>query len=331
MKRAQIALFLLGLAALATLTVYAGAGAVLRALVTVRIEGLLVITATHLPSVALLALAWWLIGRDVTQASLRKFLWARFLRDATAEVLPFSQAGGFAFGVRALHLRGVKLLPAALSMSIDLVVELWAKIPYIAAGLLVLLFVAPASQLVRALAAALVLTIIVASVPVLFRGRLWNGMKALATRLAGRWPEIGVPTHDEIEEAFAPMLARRDRLFAAFGVHLFGWFYGAFETWVILAFMGLRVGTGEAVAIDSLVSALRTFAFLVPAAAGVQEASYVLICGIFGLPPAVGVAVSFARRARDILLGAPTFAVWQILEASARPASPADVPVSRRR
>jgi hypothetical protein len=48
---------------------------------------------------------------------------------------------------------------------------------------------------------------------------------------------------------------------------------------------------------------------MVPAAAGVQEASYVLACAVFGIPPAVAVAASLARRARDLTLGVATFGI----------------------
>jgi hypothetical protein len=57
------------------------------------------------------------------------------------------------------------------------------------------------------------------------------------------------------------------------------------------------------------VAGLRTFVFMVPAAAGVQEASYVLACAVFGIAPAAAVAASFARRARDLTLGTATLGI----------------------
>ncbi len=315
MKHARGIAFLVGIAALAVLMVYAGTGAVLRALVSLKIWGLVLIALLHVPVLALLGLAWWSVGREVPGATLRKLIRARFVRDAVAEVLPFSQAGGYLVGLRALHVEGVRALPAALSMSVDLVMELWAKLPYICAGLVALVLMAPDSQLLRPLAAALALTIAVASIPVLLRGRLWRLLESFALVLAKRWPEFATVSANDVQQTFDRMFTHRGRLLAGFSIHAFCWFVGAAETWVILALMGTRASPLAALAVDSLVSALRTFAFLVPAAAGVQEASYVLVGALFGLSPATALAVSLARRARELVIGVPVIAVWQITEA----------------
>jgi hypothetical protein len=47
----------------------------------------------------------------------------------------------------------------------------------------------------------------------------------------------------------------------------------------------------------------------VPAAAGVQEASYMLAAAVFGIPPGAAIAASFARRARDLVLGVGTLGI----------------------
>ena len=46
-----------------------------------------------------------------------------------------------------------------------------------------------------------------------------------------------------------------------------------------------------------------------PAAAGVQEASYLLAAAVFGITPAAAIAASLARRARDLVLGVATLAI----------------------
>jgi glycosyltransferase 2 family protein len=308
-------LFFLGIAGLAALTVYAGAGAVFHTLASLKIWGLALIAVLHVPVLMLLGLAWWVVGRRLPGASLRKLIWARFVRDAVAEVLPFSQAGGYLLGLRVLHVEGVRALPAALSMSVDLVMELWAKLPYITAGLAALVVMVPESALLRPLAAALALTLALASIPVLLRGRLWRLLESFALLLAKRWPQIGTVSANDVQQTFERMFYHRGRLFAGFGIHAFCWFAGAVETWIVLALMGSRVSPATALAVDSLVSALRTFAFLVPAAAGIQEGSYVLVCALFGISPAMALAISFARRARELVIGVPVIAVWQFTEA----------------
>lgn len=312
MNRRRMLAFVLGAAALAALTVYAGFQPILRCLTELGAQGLLVIVLLHLPIVGLLGIAWWLVGRDLPGATAGKFAWARLVRDAAAEVLPFSQLGGFVLGVRALNLNGIETLRGTLSMSVDLVLELWAKLPYFLAGLAALALIRDAAQL-RALPVALALTALCAALPVFFRKRLGRLFGRMAAGLSRRWPDLGDP--DEAARYFTRVLARSRVLLAAFAVHFACWCLGGVETWVMLRLMGVTATVPAAVAIDSLANGLRTFGFLVPAAAGVQEGAYVLACAMFGLSPATAIALSLARRARDIALGVPALAAWQAHEA----------------
>ena len=66
--------------------------------------------------------------------------------------------------------------------------------------------------------------------------------------------------------------------------------------------------------IDSLLVAIRGFAFVVPNALGVQEGAYIMLCGMFGVPPEVALALSLLRRGRDFTIGVPALLAWQILE-----------------
>jgi hypothetical protein len=71
--------------------------------------------------------------------------------------------------------------------------------------------------------------------------------------------------------------------------------------------------------IESLGQAIKVVGFAVPAAVGVQEGGYVLVCGLYGLSPEVAIALSLIKRVREIALGLPALAAWQWLEA--RPAA----------
>jgi uncharacterized membrane protein YbhN (UPF0104 family) len=67
-------------------------------------------------------------------------------------------------------------------------------------------------------------------------------------------------------------------------------------------------------AIESLIFTVRSVAFAVPGAIGFQEAAYVLIGPLFGLPPEIALALSIAKRGRDIAIGIPALVAWQLLE-----------------
>jgi hypothetical protein len=78
--------------------------------------------------------------------------------------------------------------------------------------------------------------------------------------------------------------------------------------------LGAPVALGAALVIDSLISGLRSAAFMVPQALGVQEGGYILLGALFGLTPEVALALSLVRRARDLVIGVPVLVAWQISE-----------------
>jgi putative membrane protein len=309
---------LLGAAVLAATLVYAGAGAVVRTLEGLRVTGLLLIVLAHLPIVALMGVAWRQAAGSTAIASPRRFMWARLVRDAAAETLPFSQIGGFVLGVRALRLGTPAALRGVLSMSVDLIIELGAKLPYVLAGVLTLLALAPGSGLMRPLGVGLVLTACAVTVPVLWRRRLGDAFQRVIRKVSQRWPVLAslqrVHAQGDINTVLDDILDHRARLATGFALHVLCWFLGAAELWLVFGLLGRPVSPLRALVIDSVVAGLRTFVFMVPAAAGVQEASYVLACAAFGIAPAAAVAASLARRARDLTMGAATLAVAIVTE-----------------
>jgi hypothetical protein len=52
-------------------------------------------------------------------------------------------------------------------------------------------------------------------------------------------------------------------------------------------------------------SAIRGAGFAIPGALGVQEGGYLLLAPFAGLSPNAGVALSLAKRSRELLLGIP--------------------------
>jgi putative membrane protein len=313
-RSAAIWLFI-GVVAVAAAVVYAGAGAVVHAIASLRVRGLLVLMLVHLPIVVLMGLAWWLAAGADPPASQARFVWARFVRDAAGELLPFLQLGGVLFGVRALG-RGRALTVGAVSASIDGVIELGAKLPYVFAALLALLALAPQSRLTRPLSLTLAATGIFVVILLFARRSLSVSLEAMARAIGTRWPEVfshaDGPPDRAVRASFDSIFRQRGRLWSTFALHLGCWFLAAGEAWITFQLLGIDLSLPQALAIDGTVAGLRTFGWIVPAAAGVQEASYLLAAAVFGIPPAAAIAASFARRARDLLLGAGTLGIAAI-------------------
>lgn len=66
--------------------------------------------------------------------------------------------------------------------------------------------------------------------------------------------------------------------------------------------------------LECLGQAVRSAAFAVPGALGVQEGGYLLFSVSIGIAPEIGLALSLIKRVRELLLGLPGLLVWQILE-----------------
>jgi putative membrane protein len=314
-RRGTLFGLVIGIAAVGAAVLYAGAGAVASALQSLRMETLLLLVLVHVPIVALMGCAWWLTAGDDPPAPRWRFLWARFVRDAAAELLPVLQFGGVLFGLRALG-QGRALTVGAVSASIDGVIELAAKLPYVLAALLALLALPAQSRLPLMLSLALAATALAVAILLSARRPLTDRLEAIVRAVAARWPAmLAMPNgaaDPQVRASFERILKQRDRLWSGFALHLGCWCLGAGEVWITFRVLGFNLTLAQALAVDGTVAGLRTFSFMVPAAAGVQEASYLLAAAVCGVAPAAVLAASFARRARDLLLGVATLSIGAV-------------------
>lgn len=305
MKR--VILFGLGCLVLLALGWFAGAAAVGKALAALGLSGLLIAGILHLPVIAMMALAVWYCAGQ--RGGIKPYFAARLVRDGAADLLPFSQLGGVAAGLRVLALYGAPLARSGLATFNDLLMEFAAKFPHMAVGILLLLLLVPGSAYGPVLLVVLALLSAGVVALLLFRTSLRGLLVRNAAKLSARW--TGTPAKPEdFSESFAA-----NRLIPAFVLHLVAWFYGSMETYVVFALIGTPVTLAEAIVIDSLANTLKTFAFLIPAAAGVQEGAYILVGAALGMAPAPALAFSLVRRAREILIGLPALAFWNVIEA----------------
>lgn len=306
--------FAAGSAVLGWLLVHFGIAPIKAAWEALGFSGLAIVVAAHLPVAGCLGLAWWSLGRDLPGLSPANFVGARLVRDGAAEVLPFSQVGGYVFGARALTISGASVFFAAISTVVDLVIELVAKLPYLLIGLGLLAIVKPHSDYFLPLLVCVGISMGLLALAAAFHDRSRSGLERLALRIAQRWPALHLGDPEKTRGNISRILSKDGRTASAFVFHFIAWVLGAAETWIAFHLMGAHISFAEAIVIDSLFTALRTFAFFVPGAIGVQEAAYVALGAMFGIPPGVALAFSLVRRARDFLIGMPSLLAWQVIE-----------------
>lgn len=313
MRIAAILAFLAGAALVAVLSIYAGIAPIAGALAHFGFAGLAIVVIAHLPVIALLGIAWWSIGRGAGEPGAPAFIWARAVRDAAAEALPFSQLGGYVVGARALILAGAGATRAGLSTLLDLTFEFLAKIPYVVLGLAILAWMKPRDAAFAAPAAA---ALGIAGLSIVLWLRKSESPAETLARVFARW-RCFADMHARIAAILREMTANPRAVRGGALLHFACWILGAGETWLFLHFLHAPVGFWAALVVDSVTGGIRAAAFFVPGAIGVQEGSYVLLCGLFGIPPGTALALSLARRGRDLMIAGPVLLSWQWREGRA--------------
>ena len=261
-----------------------------------------------------LGLAWYAITPSGGAAHAGVTIWARMVRDASSNCLPFSQIGGFVFGTRAATLLGVSWVTATATTIVDVTAEFLAQIAFAGIGLGILLSRAPGSALAVPVEVGLGLAVVGCF------AFMWlqNGATPLFAKL-GRLIASGrvADAHDRVAVLQAELgliYGHAPRLALGFVIHLIGWLMAGTAGWIAYRALGVPVDFDDVLAIEALLSALADAAFLVPVNAGVQEAGYAGLGAIFGVPPELSIGVSLVRRARDIVVGVPILLLWQYLE-----------------
>ena len=294
------------------LVAYFGFSEVVHALFTVRWTGFLIIVVFHLALTAVLGVCWYLLASQ--SAPLIAFVFGRFVRDSGAEILPLSQVGGYVMGARAAVLLGLPGAVAIASTIVDLTLEMIAQLGYTALGLGILSGQRPNDHLIAWAAPGIVLAILAAIVFILVQRHGFPVMESMLRRVRHRWAEGVAIQLAPIQRVIHEIYRRPSALWSAGFLHFFMWVASSLEAWIALRLMGVNLGIGSVIAIESLLYAVRSIAFAVPSALGIQEGVYVLLGIWFGFGPEIALALSLLKRARDLVIGVPALLTWQILE-----------------
>ena len=295
--------------------VYAiGIGAVFSAASHIGWGGFALLCLLGLGLFCLLGLAWFNIIPARFGAKPTTLMWGRAVRDSAAEVLPFSQLGGFVIGARAVSLRGIDTSVAIASTIVDVTTEMMAQLAYVLTGIAILISRVPTTASSEWLArTAMAGTALAALGAVGFVLVQRHGF-AVAERYTARMLPGAAAQAGQLHEALTEIHAAPLRLFASVCVHLAGWFASAFVAWAAVRLMGVHISYVSMISIEALLCAIRSAALIVPNALGVQEAAYAMLMPFFGIAAPVGLALSLLKRARDITLGIPVLLTWQAAE-----------------
>ncbi len=312
MKKTSIILAIAGVAIGIVIVVWLGVGKVVGAVTSVGWSGFGIILGWQLLLFVLLATAWHVVCPG---AKFRTTVWGRLVREGGTNILPFSEVGGLAFGARVLTLAGVPSALAIASSFADVAAEFIGEIPFILFGLIMVLARGPRSSLLLPLAIGIAFVAAGGVALIWAEKHSAKLFHTVGRRIASRWAKGAERSADDVQHEFDRLFGQARRLGLAAGIHFAGWIGGGVSVWITYHLLGGQIDAVSAMAIEGLLSAALAVAFLVPGGLGVQEASYVVLGRLFGMPAHLSIGLSLLRRARDIVIGAPALVTWQVAEA----------------
>jgi putative membrane protein len=321
-KRVALLLALAGLALAAVLFARENFASIV-ALVLAAGPGLVLAALFHAFPMIANARAWQRLLPASQRPPLRVVALATWVRESVNGLLPVARIGGEVVAYRIVRRNVADGSEAAASLAADMAISLLSQAAFALAGIALLVAggrtAASAAQIVIA---ALSLVPLGAGFVFVQRAGALSALTRIVDRLfAGKLGFLHSASV-RFDEALRAIYDRRGDVGACFAWQLAGWVLGAGEIWLALRFLAEPRSFLDAVAIEALIQAVSSAAFIVPGAIGVQEGAFVVIGALLGLDGATALALATARRLRDVIVFIPGLAAWHWTEL--RRAAPAE-------
>jgi putative membrane protein len=275
--------------------------------------GIVAVALLHLPPLLADALGWRHVLPPEPRPRRRTLMRFRWIGESINDLLPVLQMGGNVVKAWLLVDRGIRIGAAAASVVVDVTLIVLAQILFTLFGLgLLVPSLGRGSPLAIASVGAGTMAILLGGFYAAQRRGFFGILVRLSRRILGRleWTAVsdGAAT---IDAEVLRLYGKRRALLVAECWHLLAWFVGVAEVWFALYILGHSVDVRTALLFESLGQAIRTGAFAVPGALGIQEGGYVLVGSALGIQPDVALGLSLVRRVRELLLGIPGLVAWQ--------------------
>jgi putative membrane protein len=278
---------------------------------------LLWLVPLHALPLSLDVLGWRVLISRWRQSRFGTLFWIATIREGVDRLLPAANIGGALVGIRLLAERGVEGVIAAASVTTEVVLTVVSQYVFVLLGVLCLLRLTGTVQLVDDVLIGLAATLpLVVLLGVVVRyGSVFERMERFAVRLLGE-DKLSFLTGQSasLDAAIRELCAAPWRLLTTVAWQVTGMVSGSLETWLALRWLGHPVPFGAAIALESLSMTVRNFVFLVPAGLGVQEASLIGFGALLGVNGELALALSLAKRMREILFGVPALMSWYWME-----------------
>ena len=280
--------------------------------------GLAAIILVHLGQLLFCALAWETLFAGIPRGrrpGLPRLFILRWIRESIDHLLPVAQVGGEIIGARLLARREITLSVSGASIIADLTIETLTQAVFTFVGLGLIFVLADPGDVAHWAILGLGMAVFFAALAIFAQRaggvRLFEKMLLFIADHMG-WNRLGDVAG--MDKALAGIYQLRRKLLLAGMHHMLAWTLGTAEVMIAAWAMGYPLSFGQAFVIESLAQAIRSVAFFVPGAVGVQEGGFVVVAALFGVPSDAALSISLTKRIRELGLGLPGLATWQLQE-----------------
>ncbi|HEY1750785.1 MAG TPA: lysylphosphatidylglycerol synthase domain-containing protein [Caulobacteraceae bacterium] len=313
-RRVAVIVALIGLVLATGLIAYVGFGKVVQAFAEIGWRGLVGMIATYLVPVGLLAAAWLVLDPGAPPRTWITFYFARLVRDASGELLPFSSLGGFVFGARAAILGGVEPAVAIATTVGDVTAEFIGQLGFAALGIALLFSHSGAGVEDQELLQSCVLGLGAGVLAAVLFVAVQRWASGPIERSVARWAPSALAQTSAVVTLVHQLYRKPARLTVSSVLHLCAWILGGVGVWAGLWVAGRHMSLRTIMGLESLVYVVRTVTFFVPMGFGAIEGGYVVVGHLFGLSAEFSLALSLIKRVRDVAIGLPALLIWQGME-----------------
>jgi putative membrane protein len=313
----------LGLSLFVAIIAYHGVGQVAAA-VAVAGWGVILVSAAHAGPLLANAVGWRRLLTNSHRLPLATVVWTRWIAESVNGLLPVMQIGGNVVRAQLISQHGVPAAAAGASVVVDITLNVFTQILFTSAGLCLLVLHLGGGQVaLPVLIGMVIMGALLGGFYASQRRGLFGGAVTLLAGVTRSMQRGNLAMHAAaLDAAVTRLYGERRALVATSGWHMLSWILGAAEVWLALYLLGHPVTVLSALLLESLGQAIRTAAFVIPGALGIQEGGYLVLGGFLGIPPQIALALALLKRVRELLLGLPGLVVWQMRIAAAVPQQP---------
>ena len=257
------------------------------------------------------AQAWRVLFGKVHDPGFAKIFHASWIGLACNWLLPVAQVGGEIAKAQLISPPQKNIEPWA-TMVVDKTFQVLTQICFAIFGLSMLMIHRFERTILMGGMLALLALVIMGTLLVRSQKR---GLFSISTRLLQKVVKHGDKSTlgrvaTEMDDRVRALYRSPQKLAGAFCWRMLFRLGMAGEVYLIFYLMGYPIGYGEAMILESLGQTIRMAAFLIPGGLGAQEGTLALIGASLGIPASHGLALSLARRARELMVGLPALGLW---------------------